>query len=65
MSRRAGIGMSGATLAGLSLATLTREHLEAQAAQEAPGRISLWSGPLRQGSGAGSRSTRWFRSRAP
>ena len=50
MSRRKAIGISGSTLAGLSLAKLTSERLQAQAAQPpAPWPDQLVETPLRQG----------------
>ena len=50
MSRRKAIGISGSTLAGLSLAKLTRESLQAQAApQPGPWPDQLVERPLRQG----------------
>ena len=59
MSRRKAIGISGSTLAGLSLAKLTSEGLQAQAAaqQPAPGRIRSWSGRCGRGSRRHFRST--------
>ena len=52
MSRRKAIGISGSTLAGLSLAKLTSQRLQAQAAQQpapAPWPDSLVERPLRAG----------------
>ena len=51
VSRRKAIGMSGATLAGLSLATLTPDHAQAQqpAAAAEPWPDSLVERPLRAG----------------
>ena len=51
VSRREAIGMSGVTLAGLSLATLTGDRLQAQqtAPPAAPWPDALVERPLRQG----------------
>ena len=50
MSRRKAIGISGSTLAGLSLATLTADRLQAQAAQQPDALArSLVERPLRAG----------------
>src|SRR5579859_7819980 len=49
LSRRDAIVMSGSALASLSLATLDREKLQAQAAQQAPWPDQLVERPLREG----------------